>query len=165
MKTLNYINLTNGIEFLENNFNQNLRFIRLQSTACEQKRWDFILQELDYDFLLNLALGNTVIVVDYSAKKDCSRATWQGLEWIKFVLNKYWLDKEYNTCIRNQRNCNPYFEECYKKLDSRTIKKLEHIKHFLNADEIHLKSICKNTANDNNWEYYKGTLVEWNGRI
>ena len=42
-----YLNLTNGIEFLDNELMQArvYDFIRIQSTACEQKRWDFVIQE------------------------------------------------------------------------------------------------------------------------
>ena len=64
-----YLNLTNGIEALEILKPANLRFVRIQSTACEQKRWDFILQDLDYSFLMDIALGENVTVVDYIAKK------------------------------------------------------------------------------------------------
>lgn len=43
------------------------RFIRIQSTLCEQKNWDRILQELDYDFLMHAAHGNEIIVYDFRA--------------------------------------------------------------------------------------------------
>ena len=66
-KEKHYYNLTNGLQF--KNFNEPYSFIRIQSTACEQKRWDFIIQDLDNDFLYNLAIGNTCIVYDLSEKK------------------------------------------------------------------------------------------------
>ena len=71
-----YLNLTNGIEALECLKPANLNasnLVRIQSTACEQKRWDFILQDLDYSFLMDIALGENVTVVDYSAKKENTR--------------------------------------------------------------------------------------------
>ena len=48
-----YLNLTNGIEFLDNpDFNEDYRFVRIQSTVCERHLWDKLLSDLDYNFLL-----------------------------------------------------------------------------------------------------------------
>lgn len=49
-----YLNLTNGIEFLDRpDFNiKEYKFVRIQSTACEKHLWDKILMDLDYNFLL-----------------------------------------------------------------------------------------------------------------
>lgn len=59
----NYINLTNGVEAIPmlEFWNEDYRFIRIQSTICEQKNWDRLIQDLDYDFLMNLALGHKCI--------------------------------------------------------------------------------------------------------
>ena len=69
----NYINLTNGIEAIPR-LSGNYKFIRIQSTICEQKLWDKLIQELDYDFLMNLALGNECIVYDFWSKKTYSKS-------------------------------------------------------------------------------------------
>ena len=55
-KTKYFINLTNGIEALPT-VDGDVSFIRIQSTACEQKRWDFLIQDLDNNFYTWLALG------------------------------------------------------------------------------------------------------------
>ena len=34
------------------------RFVRIQSTSCEQQRFDALLSNLDSSFLLHLALGH-----------------------------------------------------------------------------------------------------------
>lgn len=83
---INYINLTNGIEVLPV-LTDEFKFIRIQSTACEQKLWDRIIQDLDYDFLLNAAIGNECVIYDYGAKKPIPRAIYQGVEFIKYVLH------------------------------------------------------------------------------
>ena len=51
-----YLNLTNGIEFLDRpDFNiKEYKFVRIQSTACEKHLWDKILMDLDYNFLLDI---------------------------------------------------------------------------------------------------------------
>lgn len=48
--THNYINLTNGVEAIPmlKFWNEDYRFIRIQSTICEQKNWDRLIQDLDY---------------------------------------------------------------------------------------------------------------------
>lgn len=150
-----YLNLTNGIEYIPNvnSFN----FIRIQSTACEQKRWDFILQELDYNFLMDLALGEEVIVVDYGANKEVPRACYQGLEWVKFALNKCWFGKEEKAVVRGYDSTN-YFRECYAKLDKRTLKKLEYFKKFLMTNKLHLECQTSSTDKDGSYEYYKEIL-------
>ena len=73
----NYINLTNGVEAIST-LQGDYRFIRIQSTVCEQKLWDRLIQDLDYDFLMNLALGHKCIVYDFGARKPIPRAVYQG---------------------------------------------------------------------------------------
>lgn len=157
-----YLNLTNGIELLENLNSLDFNFVRIQSTACEQKRWDFILQELDYNFLMHLALGESVIVVDYSAKKAQTRAVYQGLEFIKYTLNRYWLDKDYTPNVKGF-NCQEYFKSVYDKLDKRTFKKLEYFKKFLKTNEIKLKGLCFKTEHDGDYGYYSELLKKERG--
>lgn len=156
-----YLNLTNGIEFIPKlSGHNNLKFIRIQSTACEQKRWDFILQELDYNFLLDLALGNNVTVVDYGANKEVSRACYQGVEWIRYALNNCWFGKDEKSFVRGTDVTN-YFGECYAKLDKRTLKKLNYFKKFLTTKTLHLDYLSASTDKDGNYEYYKTILKEY----
>ncbi len=158
-----YLNLTNGIEFLDRpDFNiKEYKFVRIQSTACEKHLWDKILMDLDYNFLLDLALGNEVIVCDTSQRKIISRALYQGLEFIRFVLNKYWLGKDIIPYVRNM-NCSEYFQKEYKKLDNKTFKKLKYLKKFLNTDKINLTCISFNTNHDGDYNYYKNILIKNN---
>lgn len=153
-----YLNLTNGIEFIPRICSYTtFKFIRIQSTACEQKRWDFILQELDYNFLLDLALGEEVVVIDYGANKPVPRACYQGIEWVKYALNKCWFGKEEKAIVRGYDSTN-YFRECYAKLDKRTLKKLEYFKKFLMTSELHLEYKTKSTDKDGDYDYYKDIL-------
>lgn len=156
-----YLNLTNGIEFLEipelkiKSYN----FVRIQSTTCEQHNWNKLLMELDYSFLLDLALGNHVVVCDTSAHKEESRALYQGVEFIKFVLSKYWLDKEVESTVRNC-NCCDYFRQEYKNISDKVFKKLKYLKKFLNTDSINISTIGKNTIHDGDYDYYKEILIK-----
>lgn len=128
-----YYNLTNGLYY--NEINEPYSFIRIQSTACEQKRWDFIIQDLDNDFLLNLAVANTCIIYDLSEKSNETRALWQGIEWIKFVLYRRWFDKQYKPIVKGM-NVSDYFSHCYAKIQKRTKSKVDYFKKFLLCKEI-----------------------------
>lgn len=150
-----YLNLTNGIEYLKQ-FN-NVRYIRIQSTACEQKRWEYILSQISDDFLLNLAIGKMIIVFDTSARKEVSRALYQGLEFIKWVIYKEWFDIDYKADVKGY-NCQQYFEEQYRTIDKTIKKKYKYFRKFLLCDRINLEYICKQSGLDGNYEEYATIL-------
>ena len=152
-----FINLTNGIETLEKNPLTEYSFIRIQSTACEQKRWDFILQDLDYTFLMALTQGNICYVYDYSNKKDTPRALYQGIPWIEYVLNRIWFNLERPVYVKKM-NVTNYFEEQYKLLTHPTKKKLKYFKKFLDTDHVHIHPIGGKTEHDGSYEYYSQIL-------
>jgi hypothetical protein len=154
-----YLNLTNGIEWIPDLdvSIKDIGCIRIQSTKCEQKDWSYIIEDLDYQFLLDLALGEDVIVLDCSPKKDVSRALYQGVEWIKYVLNRRWFDREEN-CFVNGNKVNNYFTEEYKLLSRRAKNKLDYVKKFIITDKIYLQGMCKSTSMDSNYEGYKQIL-------
>jgi hypothetical protein len=156
-RVIHYLNLTNGIEAIEKLNLKDYRFIRIQSTACEQKRWGFILQDLDYDFLMNLVQGNPIIVYDYSAKKRESRALYQGIPWIKFVLNKIWFNKDIKALVKTN-DVTAYFESEFRKLDRKTLNKLKYFRKFLNTDKLNLYHFSKNTIHDGDIEYFLKVL-------
>lgn len=159
---INYINLTNGIEILPT-LPRGYRFIRIQSTTCEQKNWDKLIQDLDYDFLLNVALGNECVIYDYGARKPVPRAVYQGLEFLKYVLHKRWLNEEYQTdCNRSKgehirKDCNSYFESCYRNLEDRTKKKLDYFKPYV-VGRISIVAVTDATMHDGDREFYRDIL-------
>lgn len=167
MKTYNYLNLTNGIEAIPK-LNVEYRFIRIQSTACEVKKWDNLIQDLDYDFLMNLALGHKCIVYDFGARKPVPRAVYQGLEFVKYVLNRRWLNKEYITNVNRSKdinrknNCNTYFAKCYEHLEDRAKKKLDYFIPYINTDTINLECITDSTEHDGDREFYREILLNNN---
>jgi hypothetical protein len=120
MKYIHYINLTNGIEFIPKL--KTYRFLRLQSSICENKKWNYLLQDLDNDFLMNLAIGNTCIVYDCSNKRKIPRSLYQGLKFIIYILNLIWFNKNKKIIVNNV-NCQNYFYQEYKKLNKQILKK------------------------------------------
>lgn len=161
---INYINLTNGIEALPT-LPDGFRFVRIQSTVLEQKLWDRLIQDLDYDFLLNVAIGNECVIYDYGARKPIPRVVYQGVEFIKYVLHKRWLNEEYLTdCNRSngehiRKDCNSYFESCYRNLENRTKKKLDYFKPYVYG-VVDIKTVTDTTIHDGDKQFYRNTLLK-----
>ena len=140
-----------------------IAFIRLQSTACEQGRWNFILNNIDSNFLMSLALGYECIVMDYSSRyggKRPSRAIWQGLEWIRYALNRSWFDRE-SLCIYGQHR---HFKKIYDHgLKKATKRRLKYFKKFLMTEELNLHppAYPQKTEHDGDIEYYREILNDY----
>lgn len=112
---------------------------------------------------MNLALGHKCIVYDFGARKPIPRAVYQGLEFVKYVLSRRWLNKEYITNVRrgknqNRNNCNGYFNTCYERLDDRTKKKLDYFLPYINTEDIDLECITDSTNHDGNKDFYREVL-------
>ena len=156
MKEICYVNLTNGIEAIPK-LPLGYRFIRIQSTLCEQKCWDQVVRDLDYDFLMQLAFGNHCLIYDYSARKNISRALFQGLEFIKYVLNRRWFKNDPRAYVKNM-DVTPYFAQEYKKLSKTAKRKIDYFKKFLQTDKINVEGFCEHTNNDGNFSFYSSIL-------
>lgn len=155
-----YLNLTNGIEALQIFPIDNIKFVRVQSTKCEQKDWSFIIEDLDYNFLFDLAAGNEVVVIDFSARKKKPRSIYQGFIWIEYVLNRRWFNKKIVPFVKNH-NVQKYFDFQYDRLSSRAKKKLDYVKKFLFAKNILLHTISYSTNLDSNYDAYKKIWEEY----
>lgn len=157
-----YINLTNGIEALPR-LTGDIRFIRIQSTHCEQKLWSQLILDLDYDFLMNVALGYECVIYDFGAKKPIPRALYQGVEFIKYALHMRWLKQLYQPrisrsgCKENGHKCEEYFNQCYQDLSDKAKKKLDYFMPFV-AGEINIVTKSDSTIHDGNKNYYRDIL-------
>ncbi len=151
-----FINIANGIEWLKDFPLQDVSFVRIQSTACEQKRWDFVLQDLDHNLLIHLALGYRCIILDAS-KKGISRAVWQGIEWVRYALNRAWFGREINAWVKSN-NVTEYFRNEYNKLDKKVKAKLKYYKKFLLADYPEIYGISIHTDMDGKYNYFRNIL-------
>lgn len=146
MKT--FLNLTNGLIY-EGDFDG---FVRIQSCHCERKDWTKVMLNIDSNFLMWLALGHPVRVVDYSARKEVPRALFQGLEWIWFVCCKSW-NLPTNVSVKGQ-NCTLYFEQEWKKIPSKLRKKFTYFRKFLN-DPKKPTILSGRTDKDGDYEFFK----------
>ena len=156
-----YLNLTNGLDVLPLLTHQYYKVIRIQSTACEQKRWDFILSDLDHNLLFDLAIGQVCYIVDCSHTGKMTRALYQGLEWIRYALTRYWLDKPYKPLVKGM-NVEKYFSKMYEeKVSKQTFNKLKYYKKFLLTEEIRLVPISWETEHDGDYEYFKKIVEQY----
>lgn len=86
---LHYANLTRGA--LCPHFSNGCecsRFTRIQSTSCEQKRWDDVIHGAGPDFLHFMGQGVPIIVHDFSERPRETRAMWQGLTWLRYASQR-----------------------------------------------------------------------------
>ena len=122
-QAVNYINLTNGLQAIDDYQLTGYSFMRLQSTHCEQKRWADVLASVPDDMLMRLALGQDVTVYDYGARKAVPRAVWQGLEFVKFVLTWEWLGREY-VPVGRVASSSGYFWQALRELPPGCLSRL-----------------------------------------
>lgn len=166
MKTEIFINATNGIEilpYLEGNPPIKVNFIRLQSTLLEGGHHEAFINDVDYNFLMYLALGYECLVFDYTSRwKDRpSRAIWQGLELLKYCLHRAWWKQE----IKCPRGMHVYFKKSYEGFHKKTKRKLKYFRKFLFTDKLNLVSQCDNTKHDGDDKFYKEILEKWMNEI
>jgi hypothetical protein len=86
------------------------------------------------------------------------------VEFIKFVLNKRWLNKKYIPDVKSF-NCDDYFEKSYKTLSRTTKRKLDYVKRYINCDEIKLFGISHKTNKDGDKKFYRDKLLTWSKNI
>ncbi|KAL4447627.1 hypothetical protein ABPG75_004846, partial [Micractinium tetrahymenae] len=130
-----YINLTNGIEAIPRLQQLGLpyRFLRLPSTRCEQQQFEQLMNDLDADLLMRLALGQCCLVYDFGSrnkKRGAPRAVWYGLEFIRYALRRLWLGEQGAAYLRGYSVAH-VFEGHVKGLSDGTKKKLRYYKRYI----------------------------------
>jgi len=160
MENKNFINLTNGLAYLGEVNNPS--FIRIPSTWCEQKRWDDILNSLPPEFYLACASNVDITVYD-AGKSGITRAQWQGIPLIEYVLNRRWFDSVLDETFFGTRikSAHPYFEHVYKNLKRRTKRLIDYYGKFLTRDSPMLIFIeFKLTDKDGDYGYFTKIFKE-----
>lgn len=125
MIVTHWINLTNGLQAVRDYGLTDWRALRLQSTYCEQKRWEDILAAVPDEMLFRLAWGQECRVYDYGARKPQPRACWQGLEWVRYALTRRWTGELLEPTGRASL-MGPYFDQQYRSLSPRCRHRLDY---------------------------------------
>ena len=97
-RTKLFINLTAGLELLRYvpaPYQAGVGFCHLRSTHLERSAYEHLVRDLDCGLLFSLASGVHCAVLDAgSAREDgVSRAVWQGLEFVRYLLSSRWLGR------------------------------------------------------------------------
>lgn len=177
MKTVPFINLTNGIEFLPEI--KEARFIRIKSTHLERHQLENVLVNLSDDLLMNLALGNQCVIYDFGMYFDTPRSIWEGIPWIKYALNRAWFDQETDYFItrwrhrgkyipgkiilkeeKHPKNYKIFFRNRYDRMDERVHEKLSYYKTYLDCATINLLGFSRKTEHDGDSAFYKKILKD-----
>jgi hypothetical protein len=145
-----YLNLGSGLSALRS-YAGPYSVVRIQSTACEQKRWAFVLEDLDYGFLVDVGLGHEVCVVDASARCRVPRALAQGVEWITYALSRRWLGRTYEPVVRGCR-CGDYFDAAYRQVGGRAIKKLDYVAKLTRPTDVRISHVSFRTDMDGKYD-------------
>lgn len=170
MKTVCYINLTNGLEYWPDI--PDARIMYMKSTHYERHELESVLLNLSDDLLFNLAIGNRCVIYDCGMYSDIPRTVWEGIPWIRYALSRAWFDREIDSPVtrgsggprdRNgkkrggvgrTKDLKIFFRNRYNKVDKRVLKRLEYFRKFLLTDAIRLESVSKNTTHDGDNAFY-----------
>lgn len=156
-----FLNIDNGIEWIPamRETGDEYSFVRIQSTACEQKRFWFILEDLDYSFLMAAATGECC-VFDGSSRKPISRALYQGVEWINYALNRHWLARITKPIVKGN-DCSFYFNSLWNAKESeRAKKKLSYMQKFVTVEKVRISGRCITTEHDGDYPFFRDILAQ-----
>lgn len=156
---MNFLNLTNGLEYAP--LMKVDGFVRIQSTHCEQKLWSRVIEDLDYSFLLPLVQGVDIHVYDTSHRPDGNpRALFQGLEWIRFVVERRTFERDYVPRVHNQ-NVVAYFRGESDRLSEYGKAKLKYLRKFARPGvALRLTGHSKHTKRDGDYDYFSALVKE-----
>jgi hypothetical protein len=159
VRTVDFLNLASGLAWLgDPRGPTDFRAVRIQSTACEQKRWSFVIEDLDHEFLIRAARGDLCRLWDASSRKLVSRAVYQGLPWIRYAMERRWLDATSPVLVRGH-NVETYFDRCYRQLSRRAVGKLDYAGKFLATPAVHIEGVCKRTSLDGKYAELSAMLA------
>jgi hypothetical protein len=150
-----FINLTNGLAW--GHLVAPDGYVRIQSTYLEQKHFSKVIEDLDYTFLLPLVSGEECVVLDASHRSGgVSRAIYQGLPWIKYVVELRCKGLESQDIRVKGNNVAPYFKEQAARLSSRAKVKLAYAKKFakLDQDPLRLSGRGLKTIHDGDYDHF-----------
>lgn len=167
-----FLNLTNGIERLPELQGEKVSFVRIRSTTVERKDWHYLLNDLDHNFLLHLALGQECVFVDYGTNRKNSKTCYMAVPLIKYILTRRWLGREEKGYRLGRQSDEKFFDvqylfgHIYDRLfvfdqnnDKIKLKrKLDYYKRFVNTDTLRLETLCESTSNDGKYQYYANIL-------
>lgn len=142
---IHFINLSRGFLCPHAAHLETPHFTRIQSTHCEQKRWDLVIFGAGPDLLYNLATGERCIVHDCSEKDRETRACWQGLAWLRLACSVRWGRDVAPAVVRNGQDASEYFRAALARMPKTVLNHLDHFSKWSVAKPLLLES-CQSTV-------------------
>ncbi len=174
-----FINLTNGVEAIPGLLacgvrESEINYVRIQSTHCESRNYNGILENLDSTFLMSLARGNICLLYDYGSrgtgkligeedeKYGIPRAYWLGVEWIRHALANVWNLPESCAEKRYVRGYNSvdHFNEQLQMIPKTLRRRLKYYRSFLVTENLHLYPIYKRTTHDSDKQFHIDVMAD-----
>eukprot|EP00960_Hanusia_phi_P069362 767075-Hanusia_phi.AAC.1 len=149
---VHFINLSNGLEALPMLAGVPVAFTRIQSSHCESRNFNGIVNGLDNTLLLYLALGQTCYIHDYGSrnkKRKAPRAIWYGVTFIRYALHKIWeLPGEPDKPMLRGHNVAADFDYAINNLDKTAKKRLKYFQSYVQTEEVKLLGVVGPTDID-----------------
>ncbi|GAB5362467.1 hypothetical protein AAMO2058_000799400 [Amorphochlora amoebiformis] len=165
-----FINLTDGIEVMEDLVElgvprNEIGFVRIMSSQCEQDDFEGILMSLDHNLLMHLALGHICLIYDLGSRQlhwpdhavGIPRAIWWGLEWTRFALSSCWKLGDGLASLRG-RDVSNMFARRLLGISKKIKKKMRYYRTFLRTDRVNLFGVYRRTEHDADNDFYKKIL-------
>lgn len=158
-----WLNLTNGIEAAEllDTFGIPYKYCRFKSCSFEGKNWGDALDSMSDDMLMQLALGNRQVIIDFGANKPCPRAMRQGIPIVSRMLSIAWglpIDKNMWLFGRNgvPQRCSDDFAREAMKLTRKQRNRLAYFSKFVtpNLDGVKITCVCAPTEHDGDYDLH-----------
>ena len=173
-----FINLTNGIEVLPRLINEggvgfdDVSWLRIQSTHCENTNYNGIIEGLDHNFLMNAALGSVCVLYDYGSRGTgkligpddhrygIPRSYWWGLEWIRHCLSNVWHLPESEEPQRFVRgyNMKGLFDSAISAMPKTLKRKLKYYRPYLLTSQLYIYGVYGRTSEDGEKEFYHNLM-------
>ena len=170
-----FVNLTNGIEYIEElkELGCDINFIRIQSTTIERKDWSKLIHDLDHNLLMYLALGYDCYFYDCGTNRTLSKTCSLGVHIINYVLRRRWSGKippaiRYSKDGKRMYNEVAFYDYIYNNLfvynqnghTAKLKKKIDYYRKFALGDIGSIVPVSRSTSNDGNYVFYSNLVRE-----
>jgi len=152
-----YLNLTNGLEFIDEVDDPKL--VRIQSTQLEQKLlWDVIIGT-DYQFLIDAALYGVDFYDCGSRSGSVSRAQWIGVPWLRYAYAR----RHPKTVHIPPNHYKDFFERVYNSRSQKSrcaLNKLDYISKMTGKDKLDIRCFSRVSSLDGQYSELSTILRE-----
>jgi hypothetical protein len=118
-----------------------------------------LIEDLDYNFLLPLVVGEKTVVYDATHRNSVGaspRAIFQGLPWIRYVLNTRVRNLSDSQESVRGHDCTTYFATQNRNLSQAARSKLSYVRKFGEGqrDPVQLEGFSLFTDRDGHYDYF-----------